>query len=272
LGWQVQSNWTDPWVFAIYVVVKPVSASLLLLCMYWAAASVSRVPPQYFSFLYVSNACYLLVGSVSFGMSWAVISDREHYGMLKYMALSPVRLRTYLVGRGLAGSVQAVLGTLITLAIGLLFFADLRSAFGGHAIAWGWLAVYVALGAVMLLALGLLLAGAVLNLARHAMFLSEGIAGCLYLLSGTVFPIGVLPDWTHPICLALPTTYWLEGLRRSLLGQQSLPPAIGNLGHPQLALLLAVTTGALVVGALGFFRWSERRAWRLGKFDQTSGF
>jgi ABC-2 type transport system permease protein len=272
LGWEVQSNWTDPWLFAVYVVLKPVSASLLLLCMYWAAAAVRQVPPEYFSFLYVSNAFYLLVGAISFGMSWAVISDREHYGMLKYMVLSPVRLQTYLVGRGLAGSVQALLGTLITLAVGLAFFPEMREALGRHGVAWGWLAVYLVLGTVMLLAIGLLLAGAVLNMARHAMFLSEGVAGGLFLLSGTVFPIGVLPDWAHPICLSLPTTYWLEGLRRSLLGQNSLPPPLEEMGHGQLTLMLAGTTGVLVVGALLFFRWSQWRAWRLGKFDQTSGY
>ena len=68
LGWQIQSNWTDPWLFAIYVVVKPLAGSLLLLCMYWAAARVTQVPSGYLPFLYVSNACYLLVGAVALAL------------------------------------------------------------------------------------------------------------------------------------------------------------------------------------------------------------
>jgi hypothetical protein len=34
LGWQIESNWTDPLLFAIYSVIKPVAASLILVFMY----------------------------------------------------------------------------------------------------------------------------------------------------------------------------------------------------------------------------------------------
>jgi ABC-2 type transport system permease protein len=272
LGWQIQSNWTDPWLFAIYVVVKPLMGSMLLVCMYWAVAQTGAAASGFLPFLYVSNACYLLVGAITFGMTWAVVSDREHYGMLKYMVLAPARLETYLVGRGLAGSVAAFLGAIITLIIGCLLFPELRETFGRHRIAWGWLLLYLVAGTVMLVGLGLLLAGAVLNTARHGVFLSEGVSGVLYLLSGTVFPVQVLPDWVHPISLALPTTYWLEGMRRSLIGQRRLPPPLQDTGQGEVFLLLAATTLVTWLIALLFFRWSERRAWRLGKFDQTTGF
>jgi ABC-2 type transport system permease protein len=272
LGWQIQSNWTDPWLFAIYVVVKPVAASLLLICMYWAASRVTTVPSGYLPFLYVSNACYLLVGAVSFRMTWAVITDREHYGMLKYVYVSPGALGSYLVGHGLAGALEAVPGVLVTLAIGLLLFPELRSAFAEHGVSWGWLLANLLLGTVMLLSLGLLLAGAVLNTARHGMFLSEGVSGILYLLSGTVFPLQVLPGWVQPLSLALPTTYWLEGMRRALIGRSTLPPPLDKIGLAEVGLLLAATTLVLAVIAVLFFRWGERRAWRLGKLDETTGF
>ncbi len=272
LGWQIQSNWTDPWLFVLYVVVKPLAGSLLLVCMYWAVTGAGGGSPGYLPFLYVSNACYLLVGAVAFRMTWAVISDREHYGMLKYVVITPARLSTYLMGRGLAGSVEAVAGALITLAVGMLLFPELRVALGQGGIAWGWLALDLVLGLLMLLALGLLLAGAVLNTARHGMFLSEGVSGLLYLLSGTVFPITILPDWVHPLSLALPTTYWLEGLRRSLLDVRSLPPPLEDVGQETVTLLLAGTTVVLGVIAFLFFHWCERRAWRLGLFDQTTGY
>src|SRR5436305_9390065 len=129
LGWQVQSNWTDPWLFALYVVIKPLTGSLLLVCMYWAVTAAGSGATGYLPFLYVSNACYLLVGAVAFRMTWAVISDREHYGMLKYVYMSPARLWNYLIGRGLAGSVEALAGALITLGIGLALFPDLRAVF-----------------------------------------------------------------------------------------------------------------------------------------------
>src|SRR5215831_12556939 len=90
LGWQIESNWTRPWLFLLYVLVKPLTGSLLLVCMFAAVrmAPGSAVSPEFLPFLFVSNACYLLVGAVTFGMSWAVLSDREHYGMLKYIYIS----------------------------------------------------------------------------------------------------------------------------------------------------------------------------------------
>ena len=27
LGWQMESNWTNPWLFAIYSIIKPISAT-----------------------------------------------------------------------------------------------------------------------------------------------------------------------------------------------------------------------------------------------------
>lgn len=279
LGWQMESNWTEPWLFAIYVLIKPVTGSFLLVCMYFAArtATAQPAPQGFLPFLYVSNACYMLVGAVAFGMSWAVIMDREHYGMLKYICISPARLRSYFVGRGLARAGEACLGAVLTLAIGLIF-PEMRQALGRHGIDWGWLAVYLLTGIVMLVALGLILAAAVLNMARQAMFLSEGVAGTLYLLSGAVFPIDVLPRWLHAVSLALPTTYWLEGMRRALLGPSDLPgplgqpPLLSSLTAEQIALRLVLSTVALVVAGHFFFAWSERQAWRKGKFDETTGF
>ena len=30
LGWQIESNWTDPFLFGIYTIAKPVSGALIL--------------------------------------------------------------------------------------------------------------------------------------------------------------------------------------------------------------------------------------------------
>jgi len=95
----------------------------------------------------------------------------------------------------------------------------------------------------------------------------------VYLLSGVVFPLGVLPGWVQAVGLSLPTTYWLEGMRRALMG-----PVPGPLRGPlsdwslgELAGMLVATTAVLVVAAQLFWRWSERRAWRLGKLEENAG-
>src|SRR5262245_38339693 len=74
LGWQIDSNWANPWLFILYVLVKPLAGSLLLVCMYWAARSATdaEAAPGYLPFLYVSTACFMLVGGITYGMSHAV--------------------------------------------------------------------------------------------------------------------------------------------------------------------------------------------------------
>jgi ABC-2 type transport system permease protein len=273
LGWQVETNWADPWLFALYVLIKPLTGSLLLVFMFRAAAGVTGgVRAGMLPFSYLGNAVWMLVGAVGLGMSAAVISDREHYGMLKYVRISPIGLQGYLVGRGLAGGIEGAVGALLTIVAGLLLPLGLRESLAPEGVAWGWLLFYLAAGTVMLLALGMILSGAVLNMARHGMFLSEGVGSALYLLSGAIFPLDVLPRWLQALGLALPPTYWMEGTRRALLGPQPGTGPLADWTQPQLAGTLLAGTVALMVLAEVVFRASERRARRLGRYDQTTGF
>jgi len=205
-----------------------------------------------------------------FGLSYAVVRDREHYRMLKYVYISPAHFQTYFLGRGLARAAEGTVGGVLNVLTGLVLFAQVRDAVG---IDWGWLVVFLAIGSVMLWACGMILAAACLNMSRNGMFLSEGIAGLVYLLSGVVFPVGALPSWVQPICMSLPTTYWLEGMRRALMGP--LPAQfrgpLSDWSNGELALMLAATTAALVVAAQLFWNWSERRAWRNGNLEENAG-
>jgi ABC-2 type transport system permease protein len=274
LGWQIESNWTDPILFAVYLFIKPLTGSLLLVFMFHAAqaASGGGVPVDLLPFSYLGNAIYMLVGAVSGGMSGAVVADREMYTMLKYLRISPIGLQSYLVGRGLASGLEGLLGAALTVAAGLLLPVGLWQALSGAAVAWAWLLFYLLVGVPLLLAVGLVLAGAVLNMARHGMFLSEGVGSALYLLSGAVFPLDVLPPWLQVIALALPPTYWVEGMRRTLMGSTASATFLDGWSHLHLAAMLLVTMAALVVVAQAFFRWSEERARRLGRYDQTTGY
>jgi ABC-2 type transport system permease protein len=275
LGWQIESNWAEPWLFAVYMLVKPLAGSLLLVGMFLAARALpgSRVSDAYLPFLYVGNACYALVGLVLFGLANVVYTDREHYGMLKYIFISPARLRAYFVGRGLARAGEAAAGALINLGFGAMLFPGSVGAALARGPAWGWLALYLVLGLVMLVSLGLLLVAAVLNMARNGMFLSEGLAGAMYLVCGVVVPLGTLPGWVQWLGLALPPTYWLEGVRRALIGPapEALPSPLAAWSHPQLALAVAASTAVLAVASHYAFRWGQRRAWRDGRIEETSG-
>ncbi len=282
LGWQIESNWADVRLFLLYMVVKPVCGALLLVFVFYAADfAVSAMPggaslrTEYLPYIYISNACYGLVGTVMFGMSYVVISDRESYRMLKYIYISPAQFQAYFVGRGLARGLEGLVGGTVIIATGLLI-PKVRDAVHFSGVDVPLLLAFLSVGAVMLWACGMILASAVMNMSRSGMFLSEGVGSLVYFLSGVVFPVHALPEWLQPVSLSLPTTYWLEGMRRAITGPipKESPLAGGPLADWEnwhLLLALIATTAGLVLVSQLFYRHSVRNAWRNGKLDEVTG-
>lgn len=271
LGWQIESNWTDPFLFLVYSIIKPVAGVMILVVMYWVITQTDTTS-AYFAYMYLGNTAYIYVGSILVGVSWAVIDDREHYQTLKYIYVSPIKFYFYLLGRGMARFLTGTLSVAITMAFGL--FA-LRLSIAAANVNWLYLAASMVLGLASMALMGLLLGAATMQMARHFWSVGESVAGALYLLCGAIFPIDVLPTWLRPIGFALPLTYWLESLRRAILGSESskgISPSLSAITDGQLLLVLLGVT--LLTGALSvyFFRWSENRAREKGLLDITTHY
>ncbi len=269
LGWQIESNWTDPLLFAIYSIVKPLSGAAILVVMY-SVITMGNFDSPMFPYIYLGNAFYIYVGAVMTGVSWAVVDDREHYKTLKYMYIAPIRIPLYLLGRGVARFITGSIAVIITITGGVLF---LHVPLNLAEVNWTLFFVTLLLGVVMLAMLGLLLAGITLTIARHEGFLGEATAGVLYIFSGAVFPLEVLPAWIRPLGFLMPTTYWLELLRRSLVGNvaQAFPTlaAFSNLQLLGILLALSVLFG---VASVFVFRRCDRIARERGLIDRTTNY
>jgi ABC-2 type transport system permease protein len=271
LGWQIESNWTDIFLFLVYSIIKPVASAMILVVMFLVITH-SDTQNLFFAYMYLGNTAYIYVGSILVGVSWAVIDDREHYQTLKYIYVSPIKMYFYLLGRGMARFLIGTLSVVITLAFGLIF---LHLPIDLGQVNWLYLAASLGLGIASLAMLGLLLGAATLQMARHFWAVGESVSGALFLLCGAIFPLDVLPAWLRPAGLALPLTYWLESLRRAVLGtdiSQAISPILAQLDNATLLLILLGST--LLVGAvsLGFFRWSEHRAREKGLLDMTTHY
>jgi ABC-2 type transport system permease protein len=269
LGWQIESNWTDPFLFAVYSIIKPLSGAAILVVMY-AVVSQGNFNSPMFPYIYLGNAFYIYVGAVMTGVSWAVVDDREHYKTLKYMYIAPIRIPLYLLGRGVARFITGSIAVIITIAGGVLF---LRVPLNFAEINWLLFFVTLFLGVIMLAMLGLLLAGITLTIARHEGILGEATAGALYIFSGAVFPLDVLPAWIRPVGFFMPTTYWLELLRRSLVG--NVAEAFPTLAAFSNGQLLGILFGlSLIFGVTGVlvFRRCDRIARERGLIDRTTNY
>ena len=267
LGWQVEANWADPFLFVVYAIAKPLSTTLILFFMV-RIVSQGHATPEAFLFLFLGNTFFLYVTEVLIGISWAVFRDREDYETLKYIYIAPLHLLSYLLGRGATKMATATLGVVVALAFGAFV---LGLPIGTAGTNWGALVLATVLGLVSVAWLGIILAGASLVVARHSINLNEGLSGLFYLLSGAVFSIDVLPRWAQSISLALPFTYWLELIRRILTGRSFAAP-LRAMTDGGLWLVLLASTAALAGVAVLWFLGCERVARARGLIDWKTNY
>ncbi len=277
LGWKMEANWTDPVLFFTYSVAKPVSSALILVAMLQVIAGASS--PEYRGFVVVGSALWSFVISGIAGLAWSVLDDRERYRMLKYVYVSPSDFVTVLLGRGAARIAVGAMGAVITLAVGVLL---LGVPFDLFLVDWGLLVVVTVLGLGSIVAIGVLMASVCLQTRQDSWYYPEAVAGGLFLISGAVFPLSVLPLAVQAIGLIDPLAWWMEGTRLALF--PTGPSAIGGAGSlytdltgqlvpgsTTIVVALLVTGAVVTLVSAVVFRWSEHRAKDRGLIDQTTG-
>jgi len=273
-----ESNWTDPVLFVIYSVAKPV-ASVLILIFMLEVISGGNARPEFRAFVVVGSSLWSFVMGGVAGLAWSVLDDRERYRMLKYLYVSPNSLLIVLLGRGAARVAIAASGAVITLVMGVLF---LGVRFDPSVVDLPLLVISMALGLTAIVALGIVLAGVVMQTRQDSWSYPEAVAGGLFLIVGAIFPLSVLPAPAQALGLINPLTWWLEGVRHGLF-----PGSVSGVGGPgslwlsvtgtpvpgTAALILALlgTTVVATLAAVAAYRWSEHRAKERGLFDQTTG-
>ena len=262
LGWAIEANWSDPFLFAVYTLAKPLAAAGILIVMFQVISQGANT--GFLQFLIVGSALWNVVFGVMAGLVQSILEDRERYRMLKYVVVTPASLFPFLLGRSLARVVVSFVAVALTLLVGIVFLGvELRPN----------LLILVPatiLGVLAVIGLGIFMAGWCLQLRQEAWHYPEAIAGALYLVSGAIFPIDVLPAIVHPIAYASPTTWWLEASRRGLLGHGS-PGVIGGLPDALVMLFLVVSTAITIPLALAAFGWFMRRARQAGVLDMVTG-
>jgi ABC-2 type transport system permease protein len=267
LGWAMESNWTDPFLFAIYSIVRPLASSLILVVMYYVVTR-GKTGMDLFAYIYVGNAFFMYVINVLFGISWVIHDDREHYQMIRYIYISPIRMYYYLFGRGIAKMILTTVAVIITIGFGMLVLKIPIDLLGVN---YPLLIFSVIAGIFIITCMGILLAGITLVTAHHSWALTEGIAGLFYLACGAIYPIDILPIWLQYVSKALPLTYWLELVRRSVLGK-SLSPTLSGFSNVELIAIMALTTLALALFSHYIYRSIEHVARKYGKIDQLTNY
>jgi ABC-2 type transport system permease protein len=278
LGWVVEANWTDPLLFFIYSIAKPVASALILVFMV-DVISGGRADARIRAFVVIGTALWSFVTTGIAGLSQSLLEDRERYRVLKYLYVSPNEFLVLTLGRGTARVGIAAFAAVITLGFGVVV---LGVPFDVGRVDWPLLVLSMVLGLVGVLSVAILLAATIMQTRQDAWSYPEAVAGALFLVVGAVFPMAVLPAPVQAFGLITPLTWWLEGTRQALF--PGVLSAVGGPGSVWTAwtgsaapdggfilLALAVTTAVGSLLAVLSFRWSERRARQKGLFDMISG-
>jgi ABC-2 type transport system permease protein len=272
LGWEYSSNWTEPWLFAVYSVIKPVAGTLILVFIYYVALLTGTgAPPEMLTYIYVGNAFYMFVFQAFFGMFEVIQGDREWFQTIRYIYISPISYYLYVVGRGFTQMAVAGVGVAVVLLFGHYLIPEVTLSFSLGALPF--FLVLLALGLTLTVVIGVAIAGITFLPARHGGGMAEGIAGVFYVFTGVLFPLSVLPAWGETVGQLIPLTYWFEGVRRVLLPHRVV-------GDPFLlaipdGILLAILAGSLVLFSLlsvGVFRYVEHLARKKGRIDLTTAY
>jgi ABC-2 type transport system permease protein len=277
LGWRVESNWTDPALFLIYTVARPIASLLLFVVMIQIVGGGANDEIRTFVILGSSLWATLVAGIA--GPAWSVLEDRERYRMLKYLYVSPASFLVLLVGRGVARLAAGAIGTAVALVFAVLVLG-LRVDIGR--VDWPLLLTTLLLGIPPIVAIGVLLGAVCLQTRQESWSYPDAFAGSMFLVTGVVFPLAVLPDPVEVVGLVNPITWWIAGVRQAILpggptsvgGEGSLWTAVTGTASPDAATVVFAlfATGALItLAATAIFRLSERRARDLGLLDRTTG-
>jgi ABC-2 type transport system permease protein len=176
----------------------------------------------------------------------------------------------YLLGRGVARIVISSISVLITILAGVLF---LHVPFDAAQVDWLLFVVTLVLGIIVLVNMGLILAGITLMLARHSDFVGDAVASAMFIFCGAIFPLSSLPALLRPIGYALPITYWLELIRRSLIGGVvDAFPTFAAFSNLQLLGILAAFTLVFALISNRIFRACEYKARERGLIDQVTNY
>ena len=181
--------------------------------------------------------------SVLFG-SGGAIQNQRWQGTLEMIMLAPRRPVLVLLPITLATALTGTYALLATLIWGRLLY--------GIRLDFAHPAAFVAAAPVVILSLGMfgLLLAATFVLLRNANALANTLEYPVWLVSGILVPITVLPTWTTPLAAALPTTWAARALREATAGGPV---------WPSVAICAGISLICLALGAIALTH-VERRA------------
>jgi len=171
-----------------------------------------------------------------------ISSEYKKNKLFKQLSLTPLTKMEWLISKILWYIVLTVVSFLLMVAVGV-------GVFGAHINLTAGLIPFLLIGPTLFASLGMLV-GTVTKNPETAGVIGNIVTFPMMFLSGTFFPIEIMPDYLRTIAHALPLFYIVEGLNNAMV--------YGNLGGLLIDVaVVGVITVIIFVAAVKLFKWRE---------------
>lgn len=170
------------------------------------------------------------------------ISEYRRTGVLKRLIATPLSKPTWILGNILVQALLALMLMTVMIALGW-------AVFGIKAIPDIYAILLILLGSIAFCSMGVFLGGLVKDV-EAATALGNTIAFPMMFLSGSFWPLEIMPGYMQQIAQTLPLYYFSEGLRQTLILQK-----------PEAALtpfiILATLSAIFILAATLTTKWKD---------------
>jgi ABC-2 type transport system permease protein len=196
---------------------------------------------EYIDFLVPGLIGFSILVSPMFSLV-SISSEYKRIKLFKQLSLTPLTKIEWLASKVLFYILLSVASFLLMVAVGVF-------AFGAHVVLSLWLIPFLVLGPMLFASLGMLV-GTVSKNTETASVVGNLITFPMMFLSGTFFPISLMPTYLQYFAHVLPLFYIIDGLNGVMIYSNYAQAAID-------LVVVTVITLVFFVAAVRLFKWRE---------------
>lgn len=238
-----KENWRDN-VFLFSVLIMPLFHMILMVVYFQYADRADHIARAV-----VGSGLMGMWAAATFVTGYALVMERW-YGTLELMITTPVPFRYVILGRCLSSTLLSFISLVVAMVGAKVIFGvemEIRSLRLYTLTAVASTVAFTTLGMVI---------SSLFILTRSASSVASTLLYPVYIVSGLVFPVTVLPQWLRPFSAASPLYWASEGINAAMSGD--VPMVARSL------TALIVMTAVFWVAARVSFAVIERRVRHVG--------
>jgi ABC-2 type transport system permease protein len=205
------------------------------------STSINIQATKYIDFLIPGLIGFSILVSPMFSLV-NVSSEYKKTKLFKQLSLTPITKMEWLAAKVLWYILLSAASFVLMVAVGVL-------AFGAHIVLTVWLIPFLILGPMLFASMGMLV-GTLAKSSDTASVIGNVITFPMMFLSGTFFPISLMPMYLRTIAHILPLYYVIEGLNAVMIYSNYAQVTID-------LIVVTVITIIIFVAAARVFKWRE---------------